>query len=39
MVMNINPESIIELLGVGVVPSVQDEDFVRKIVSKLLTLD
>ena len=39
MVMNINPGSIIELLGVGGVHYVQNEDFVRKIVSKLLTLD
>lgn len=39
MVMNIKPGFIIEPLGVGIVHSVQDEDLVRKIVSKLLTLD
>ena len=37
-VMNIKPGFIIELLGAGIVHSVQDIDLVRKIVSKLLTL-
>ena len=39
MVMNMKPGFIIELLGVGIVHSVQGEEFVRKIVSKLLTLE